>query len=239
MSSIAPFAALARADFANIARDPLLAGGAVMSLLPALLLAFFGHALETFGIDQFGYAGFARAASAFALMLPPALLGWIFGFLLIEDRDDGVLLALEITPLGKTGFIAYRLAAALCLTLIVLFASLPLILPDESPAFVLAVALVAGMHAMTTCLFLVGFAANKVEGLALTKLVNIAMLAPLLSLAPAPWRWIGGIVPPFWIGEALGLGADALSSAAALGLGVGTSAALIAVLYFRARKRLG
>ncbi len=36
------------------------------------------------------------------------LIGWVTGFLLLEDRDDGPLLAVDVTPIGKCGFLAYR-----------------------------------------------------------------------------------------------------------------------------------
>jgi hypothetical protein len=46
-------------------------------------------------------------------------------------------------------------------------------------------------------------AQNKVEGLALTKLTNIAVIIPLIAIVPSPWRFLASLVPTYWIGELL------------------------------------
>jgi fluoroquinolone transport system permease protein len=233
------FNALFRADLANIARDPLLAGGAVMSVLPGLLLLVFGSRIDAAALDGLGIAGLSYILAGIALMMPGAILGWIYGFLLLEDRDDNVLMAIEITPLGKTGFIVWRLASVFALAFTLNAVMAPLMLPGNGAIAAVGLVILASLHALTTALFLLAFAANKVEGLALTKLVNIALLAPLLALLPAPWRWLAAPIPPFWLGEMLAFGENPLPMALAFGLGLIATLAVISLLCARTRKRVG
>jgi hypothetical protein len=46
-------------------------------------------------------------------------------------------------------------------------------------------------------------ARNKVEGVALTKLTNLAAFVPLIAFLPSSWRFLAGPVPTYWIGEML------------------------------------
>jgi fluoroquinolone transport system permease protein len=65
----------------------------------------------------------------------------------------------------------------------------------------IAIVLMVASEAVIAAVLLPAFARNKVEGLALTKLTNIMAVVPLLALIPSPWRFLGGVVPSFWIGE--------------------------------------
>ena len=107
MSSVlAPrrFLRLLASDAQNVTRDPILFVALSISVVPVILIYFFGAQIEAGGA-AIGFAGLARIAGAFALVLPAFLVGWVTGFLLLEDRDDGPLMAMEITPIGKGGFL--------------------------------------------------------------------------------------------------------------------------------------
>ena len=49
-----------------------------------------------------------RYLAPIVFVLPALLIAWVTGFLMLEDRDDRALLALDVTPPGKAGFLAYR-----------------------------------------------------------------------------------------------------------------------------------
>lgn len=52
-------------------------------------------------------------------------------------------------------------------------------------------------------LFLGTFAANKVEGLALSKAMGITFMAPLAGyLVEGNWHLLGGFFPPYWVTQA-------------------------------------
>ena len=204
-SVLAPrrFVRLARADALNVLRDPMLVGATCFSVLPAIAFWAFEAQMNAAALDAFGIAGFSRFAAPLVLLLPALLIGWVAGFLLLEDRDDGPLLALDVTPPGKLGFLAYRLAAAGLLTGIITAAFAPVLMPGSGLVVAATATVLVALAAMATALILPVIARNKVEGLALSKLVNIAMLVPLLALVPSPLRYLGGVIPTYWLGELL------------------------------------
>ena len=63
----------------------------------------------------------------------------------------------------------------------------------------LAAALAAAPVAPIYALFLAGFAANKVQGFALSKAVGVVFVAVVAGyLVAPPWQFAFGIVPQFW-----------------------------------------
>lgn len=231
--------ALLRADARNVARDPVLMVGIVMSIAPALLLAVFGPTAESAGQAAFGFAGTGRILGVVAVLLPGGMLGWVTGFLLLEDRDEAVLTAIEMTPLGKAGFIAWRLGLCAALVFALSLSTVFAALPGSGLAVAFGMALLVAGYGTLVALFLVAFAGNKVEGLALTKLANLGLVAPLLALLPSPLRYLAAPLPPFWIGEMAGLAPDALWSPLAFLLGCATAAALGLLLGRLVTRRVG
>jgi hypothetical protein len=51
------------------------------------------------------------------LLFGPAIIGFAVGFLMFEDREQGTVVALTLTPLGGGGYLAYRLLVTLALSL--------------------------------------------------------------------------------------------------------------------------
>ena len=102
------------------------------------------------------------------------------------------------------------------------------------------VALFIAAEAVIAALLLPAIARNKVEGLALTKLINIASLAPLVAFAPSPMRYIAGILPPYWVGElVLPLPASNIGLPLVAALGTAVHLLTIALLFRLLRKRVG
>lgn len=199
------FLRLLSADAMNVGREPVLAFSMVLSVMPVSVFALFRDAIDAAAVEAFGVAGFMHYVAPSALVLPAALLGWVAGFLLLEDRDEGTLTAVSVTPAGKTGYFAYRTTVAGAAVVAIVLASLPIVAPDAGPARGLAIALMIGVEAAIIAALLPTLARNKVEGLALSKVMNLAILAPLVAIVAAPWRYAAGIVPSYWIGEMLGL----------------------------------
>lgn len=196
---------LMAADALNIARDPVLLFALVMGLVPAPLLAANRDSLDAGMLQLTGVTAFSRYLVPLALLLPAYLAGWVTGFLLLEDRDEGTLVALDVTPVGKTGFLGYRAGVTAAFAALLAIWGEALLLPGTGPVVLgLLVVLIAG-EAVLSAAVLPAIARNKVEGLALTKIVNLGALVPLLAAVPSPLRYVAGVLPPFWIGELLGL----------------------------------
>lgn len=195
---------LLAADAMNVSRDPMLILATVLSVLPSIGLWFARDAIDAAGTG----AGIETLSLYFvpvALLLPAFLVGWVAGFLLIEDRDDGPLLAVDVTPVGKGGFLAYRLVVTAALTAAITLMAVQLLLPTVGLWLKLLILVTIPADAALSAIILLALARNKVEGLALTKLTNLAAIVPLAAIIPSPLRLIAGIIPTYWIGELLGL----------------------------------
>ncbi|HSM58909.1 MAG TPA: hypothetical protein VK879_22330 [Candidatus Sulfomarinibacteraceae bacterium] len=135
-----------------------------------------------------------------ALILVPFLWGTIGGFLLLDQRDDGTLLALQVTPLPAATFLAYRLLLPTLLSV----ASSALVLPltgllQLSPLQWFLAAVSAAPLAPLLALALSTLAQNKVQGLALMKASGLVMLPPWLApFLPAAWQWPLALLPTYW-----------------------------------------
>jgi fluoroquinolone transport system permease protein len=198
-------ARLIGADAMNIARDPMLLMASGMSLLPALALRLAQPTMDAAAFDAFGVVAISRFVVPLALLIPAVLIGWVTGFLLLEDRDEGVLLAVDVTPVGKGGFLIYRVLVTATLGAAVSLYAWPLILPHVPVIVALGIAAIVALNAVAMAVILPAIAGNKVEGLALSKLLNLFSLVPLLAAVPSPARFLAGILPPYWVGELLGM----------------------------------
>ena len=242
LSLFAPrrFFRLAASDAMNIARDPMLLFAIVMSLVPAAGFYFGREAMDAAALETFGLSGFSRYVAPIVLILPAMLVGWITGFLLLEDRDDGPLLAVDVTPVGKGGFLGYRVTVTAIVAVAITLYAAPLVIPEQGWGMAALMAVLIAAEAAMVAIILPAIARNKVEGLALTKLINLAAIVPLLAIVPSPLRLLAGIVPPFWIGELLDLsGEPVLPFAATVALALATHAVAVAALFWLLGRRSG
>jgi fluoroquinolone transport system permease protein len=190
-------------DAKMVGRDSLLRGMLGLPLMIALLARFAVPTLAqrigaATGLDLAGYQ--APIMSAALLLISPTIGGLVVGFLLLDQRDDRTLAALQITPLPLLSYMAYRLAAPMLLSLTTMVVAFPIAgLAGAGITAVLLAALAAAPLAPLVALGLACFAENKVQGLALLKGASILLIAPIAALfVPAPWQWALGIAPTYW-----------------------------------------
>lgn len=199
------FARLISSDAVNISRDPTLLFATVLSVVPTILAAWLWTTANVAVQTQFGLAGFMGYMLPFIFCLPPFLVGWVTGFLFLEDRDDGPLMALDVTPVGKKGFFAYRVSVTAVLAAAITVIAWVLLIPDSGPGLAILLAVLIALEAVAAALILPAIARNKVEGLALTKVTNLFAVAPLIAIIPSPWRYLAAPIPTYWVGELLGV----------------------------------
>lgn len=166
-----------------------------------------------------------RVASAVLLLLTPMMFGFVIGLMLLDERDEGVLTAVSLTPVGKAGFVAYRMAVPMLWSVLISLVVVPLAgLVRVAPSRLAAFAVLAGLQAPMLALFLGAFAADKVQGMALAKVGSLLIgVGALVVIAPAPWYWLGAVSPHFWLvrlflDAGATTGAFTLQLAAALGV---------------------
>lgn len=228
------------ADTRNVSRDPALLFAILLSIALPIGVAFFRPMIDAAAFDAFALEDFTGYLNLIVFTLPAFLIGWVTGFLLLEDRDDGTLLALDITPMGKSGFFAYRATITAIITALVTSLCIILLAPQTPLLISATLVVLITIDAVCVAFILPAIARNKVEGLALTKIVNIGAILPLLVLMPSPLRYIGAIIPTYWIGELLLSDTQQyLSLPVKIGLAVAIHALVALFLYRLASRRIG
>lgn len=240
-SVLAPrrFLRLLTSDAMNVSRDPMLIVAVVMSIVPAIVFGLTRQAMDDAALTAFGIEQISRYVVPSALVLPAVLVGWVTGFLLLEDRDDGVLLAVDVTPIGKAGFLLYRVTITALIGAVITAAAIPLVVPSLGLLEKLLLVVAIAAECVLAAVVLPAVARNKVEGLALTKLTNIAAIVPLLAAIPSPWRYLAGFFPTYWLGELLNLGQPTLPLGLIAVAAVLTHLACAALLFALLGRRAG
>jgi hypothetical protein len=236
---LANLARLAAADIRMLARDPLLAFLPVIPFLAAFALRFAVPILSAFLERTLGFRllDWADLVRAVILLFPGMFYGMAAGFLLLDDRDDGVSAYWGVTPAGRSGYLGARLglfSAAAFLAGVLAARAFGLGRPD--PGRELGAAAVGAAQAAFFGLFLAAFAADKVEGLSVLKALGGLDLAPLAVLVALPLRSAAWPFPQYWAAELM-LGRN-VPAGPALVAGLGTSVLWIAALYAKHRKRI-
>ena len=196
--------ALTSGDFKNITRDSILL---LVTFIPFFigLLARFGmpFAREAL-LEYFDLAEHYVFIMSFLILMTPMMYGTVMGFIILDDRDEDILTYISVTPLSRQGYVLYRLmspmVSSFILTFVVLFLGG---LVELHPMGTIPVAIMASLEAPLMTLVLGTFAANKVEGLAISKGLGLLNFAPVAAyFIKSDWQLLAGILPPYWITKA-------------------------------------
>ncbi len=138
------------------------------------------------------------------------LVGFIFGFVLLDERDNNTLRAMLVTPVPLDRYVMYRVGGPAILAFVIVLAMVYGINLELLPFWQMALIAAGGaLSAPLVSLFFATVAANKVQGFAYGKFAGIAGWVFLIGwFIPEPWQWLFGIFPPFWIGKAYWLALD-------------------------------
>jgi fluoroquinolone transport system permease protein len=227
------------ADIRMVSRDPLLAIMPFVPFLAAGALRVLLPPLSGFieGKTGFRLLDWADLVRAVIILFPGMFYGTVAGFLLLDDRDDGVSGYWGVTPAGRAGYLGARLglfSAGAFVAGILAARVFGLGRPDLARE--IGAAVVGASQAAFYALFLAAFAADKVEGLSVIKALGGLDLAPLAVLVALPVRAAAWLFPQYWAAEIM-LGRNA-PPAIALAAGAVTSVLWIAVLFGKYRRRI-
>ena len=234
---------LARNDLFNLRRDPLLIYLALVPWLMVLLvrLAVPGLTLwlqEVYGVDLAPY--YPLIVSFFFIMEIPMIIGVIMGLLLLDERDDGVITALGVTPVSGLRFVRYRLELMIGLSAVHVLICAPLtgLVPPAAWPRLVPIALLCSLFAPLLALIMAVFAGNKLEGLALMKALGVLLVGPVAAyFIRSEWRLVLGLLPSYWWARAYWAMERSGEMWACLGIGTVYHAALILWLARRFRRR--
>jgi fluoroquinolone transport system permease protein len=204
MTNVTAFRVLGGIDALQVRRDPLLRWTVALPLALALAMRFvlpqLTHRLQA-AVDIPIEPWYTPVMGVALLMIVPQLIGMIVGFLLLEQRENGTLSALRVTPVPLRVYAAYRLATpvALC-SLATLVALLLAGFDPPTVGGLLLVTAAAASLAPLYALALAAFAANRVQGIALIKVAGGIGMLPLFSLFLAgPPNLLFALVPTYWV----------------------------------------
>jgi fluoroquinolone transport system permease protein len=189
------------ADVRNVNRDSLLRLMLVYPWIMAVLLRWvIPWAAEGFA-DQFDVRPYyGMLTSFFGAMLMPQLFGYVIGFMLLDERDDGTLTALRVTPLSLDRYLSYKLIVPVLVSIVAVYIFVPVVGLIDVPFAPLApIAVLAALEGPVFALLLVSLAGNKVQGLAVMKGLSLLLVTPIVAyFVPEPWQWLFGLAPTFW-----------------------------------------
>jgi fluoroquinolone transport system permease protein len=190
-------------DLKSIGRDPLLRWMLVLPLVIALAMRFVAPPIlmNLEAIVHLEVMPYYPVMIAYMLLiLVPSLVGMVTGFLLLDQRDDRTLTALQVTPLSISGYLAYRIGIPSVVSVIVTAVMFPAAgIFDIGVLPLLLSAALASFMAPLTALFLATFAANKVQGFALMKAFGVILIPPMIAyFIQSPWQLLLGFFPTYW-----------------------------------------
>jgi fluoroquinolone transport system permease protein len=194
--------ALGPIDAKSVLRDRMLRWLLVFPLLIGVVVRWGVPALTArvqtrYGLDLTPYLPLVMS---FVLLTVPTITGVVVGFLLLDERDDRTLTALQVTPLTLGGYLAYRISLPTVLSVVMTMLVMPLAgLVEMDVGPLVAVAVAAAPQAPLYAVFLAACAANKVQGFALLKAAGVLAWPPMFAYFIAPPRqWAFGVVPQYW-----------------------------------------
>ena len=200
-----PVSILAKNDFKLILRDSTLVL-ALFGPIGIMTLLFFLPSIERLVLEKlaFDLTSYRLFITGFLSLVPGMLFGMIYGFIILDERDENIIQSISVTPLRTQGYLSYKLQMPMLLSagffLLLIYSTL---LIEINPVHGMGIAMMVALEAAISTLFLVAYADNKVEGLAFSKLLGIMFLGfPAVLLWESSWHWISAWMPSFWIGKA-------------------------------------
>ena len=139
------------------------------------------------------------------IFLTPMFTAVVCAFLFLEERDEGIGAFYQISPVAGYSYLAARIVIPIVWAFLITIVSLLLFnVSSLSLISILSCSFIGTLTGLLFALILVSVADNRLEGLALSKLMGIVYLGIVLVwFIPAPYHFIVAFLPSFWIGKIL------------------------------------
>jgi fluoroquinolone transport system permease protein len=194
---------LFRNDIKQILRDPVM----TLLLVAPLLLIIVFKILEVFlipflvqktGFDVMPYASYIFS---FILLMNSGMLGIVTGFMMLDDRDGNIAQLLEITPLGRSGYLLNRLSFASMLSVFYCMISFAVFSLVDLPFYsIILLCFLSAIYTAIIGLLIYSGADDKVKGLTFAKGLNTLVLFAFTDLFALNWLTaLSWLFPPYWI----------------------------------------
>jgi fluoroquinolone transport system permease protein len=185
-----------------------------MMLLAAGVSPFFIGAVIRFGIPfsermltdvtglPYVLAPYFSLFDIFYAAITPVVFCFITAMVMLEERDDHINNYLFITQLERSGYYVSRIVLPAIASFVVTVVLLPIFrVSDLSALEVVFLSLAGTLQGIIIALLVVGFSANKLEGMAITKVSSLVMLGAIAPyFVPKPYGYLLSFMPSFWTG---------------------------------------
>ncbi|SES05884.1 fluoroquinolone transport system permease protein [Gracilibacillus ureilyticus] len=189
-------------DIKNMQREPLLLFALFGILLLATVIRYGLPELDDIfnHFTAFSLQPHFQIITGISLLMAPLMVGMLYGLIILDERDEGLLVYFSVTPITKTGYLLARITAPVIVTF---FMSYLFILVQGIAiwdwATFLPISILLSLQAPIVTILLASLASNKVEGLALIKVINLMLFAPLIDyIFSHPTAKFVMIFPLYW-----------------------------------------
>lgn len=208
MNGLQALRGLGPIDAKSVGRDALLRWVIFIPILLALLTRWFVPGLVDYAESILAIeiqATYPPLLAYMLMLLVPNMVGFVIGFLLLDQRDDRTLFALQVTPLSLKGYLVYRLTMPVVLSFFLSLIVLVLSgLVELEWQFLLLACLSAAPMAPIFALGLAVLSQNKVQGFALMKVSGLVLMPPLAAyFIESNWQLLLGLIPTYWPAQTL------------------------------------
>ncbi|MBX2810207.1 MAG: hypothetical protein KTR25_00290 [Myxococcales bacterium] len=233
---------LAHNDARLILRDGMLALLSIIALLMGIGARFALPAIDASLSRNLIYNDFASTypmwVTFIALWQASLMCGTVFGFLLLDEKEDRTMTAMRVSPVPFELYVGYRVALPAIFAFVLTIVLVPLIgIANVAWWKLMLFAIGASITAPLVAMFFAGFADNKIQGLAYSKFGGIAGLTILTGwFLPEAYHWVFGLFPPFLVCKAYWMAYQG-HSLWGLVLGLGVAVQVVLGLWFIYRFR--
>lgn len=198
-------------DVKVIGRDSFMLMMLVYIIITAVILRFVFPWLDNYFLENgvlptetFDFAFrdvFPMLVAYMSIYLGAVLVGVVFGFMLLDEKDDNTIKAMLVTPVSPNQYLLYRIGLPAMMAVFGVIIAMLIMNQALVPLWqMIPIAFGAALTAPIATLFFATFAENKVQGFAMSKFIGIAGLVIIVGwFVPEPWQWLFGLFPPFWV----------------------------------------
>jgi len=181
---------LFRNDIKQILRDSVMTLLLVAPLLLIIVFKIFEVFLIPFLMQKTGFdvMPYASYVFSFILLMNSGMLGIVTGFMMLDERDGNIAQLLEITPLGRSGYLVNRLSFASILSIVYCLVSFAVFSLVALPFYsVMLLCLLSAIYTAIIGLLIYSGADDKVKGLTFAKGLNSLVLFAFTDLFALNW----------------------------------------------------
>ncbi len=137
---------------------------------------------------------------ALITLTPPLYYGMVLALQILQEKDEGALLAVQVSPVSLARFLSARLAVYTLISIPMLVLVHRLIGVIEVATWkLLWVAVAASLNTVLIALLMPAFARNLLDGMVIGKGMGFLVLFPLaMFFVPDYWHLLCGVLPTYW-----------------------------------------